>query len=104
MRKPIKCNFGTVQTYDKKTGKLEKEETGTMMMLPAREGTCAECATEHDESQPHNPQIFYQYHFYNRHARWPTWKDAMSHCKDDVKKFWIDALKEKGIFVEGENK
>lgn len=65
-------------------------------------GTCSKCATAHDPEQPHNQQsITYQYKFYDTHGRWPTWKDAMAHCSDEVKAFWIEALKEHGIIVNG---
>lgn len=64
-------------------------------------GTCSECATKHPPEMPHNQQsLTYQYKFYDRHGRWPTWEDAMAHCSDEIKQLWKDALKEKGIFTE----
>lgn len=70
-------------------------------MLPAKKGTCSECAVEHPATQPHDKQsIFYQYKFYNEHGRWPTWKDAMSHCTEDVKELWIDTLESVGVSIE----
>lgn len=75
---------------------LAKEGT----LLPAPEGTCPECATKHEPEQPHNQQsLYWQYKFYNKHGRWPTWKDAMAHCPPDIKRFWIEELKERGIEV-----
>jgi len=70
-------------------------------LLPARPGTCPDCAVAHDPGQPHNQQsLYYQYHFYADNDRWPTWRDAMSHCEEDVKKKWIDELAKHGIVVE----
>ena len=56
-------------------------------------GTCPECATKHPPEMPHNQQsLTYQYKFYDRHGRWPTWEDAMAHCSDEIKQFWKGAL------------
>ena len=56
-------------------------------------GTCSECATKHPPEMPHNQQsLTYQYKFYDRHGRWPTWEDAMAHCSDEIKQLWKDAL------------
>jgi len=58
------------------------------VLLPAKPGTCPECAVEHEPSYPHNKQsLYYQYHFYAEHKRWPTWEDAMAHCSDEMKAF-----------------
>lgn len=66
-----------------------------MMMPPP--GTCPECAVKHDPRMPHNKQsLFYQYAFYARNGRWPTWEDAMAHCAEEVKEVWRQALKEAG--------
>jgi len=63
--------------------------------------TCPECAVDHDPDQPHNRQsLFYQYKFYNEWGRWPTWDNAMAHCSDEVKTFWVKALKQFGIVIE----
>ena len=69
-------------------------------IFPAPEGTCPECAVAHDPKQPHNQQsLYWQYKFYNKHGHWPTWKDAMAHCSEEIKQFWMNALKERGIEV-----
>ncbi|UNC91661.1 hypothetical protein [Candidatus Contubernalis alkaliaceticus] len=71
-----------------------------MMLLPPKPGVCQECATDHPSELPHNQQsLYYQYAFYAKHGRWPTWKDAMEHCSEEVKEMWIKALKEEGIEV-----
>lgn len=70
-------------------------------LMPPKSGTCEICATKHDPAQPHNRNsLYYQYRFYDEHGRWPTWKDAMEHCTDDVKESWTEALLERGIPVE----
>jgi hypothetical protein len=73
--------------------------TGGLVLLPAKTGTCPECATEHETWEPHNLCLYYQYHFMAEHGRFPTWKDAMEHCTDDVKKTTIKVLKEHGVKV-----
>ena len=97
MRKVIKGKYlNKAVTVDMKTGK-ETPSNGTMMMLPAKEGTCEWCATIHDESQPHNAQsLFYQYRFYNEHNRWPTWTDAMAHGSTSNQNYWKIELERLG--------
>jgi len=74
---------------------------GPWKMLKPPEGTCPECAVKHEPSAPHNQQsLFYQYDFYGKNGRWPTWADAMAHCSDEVKQLWTVALTEKGVAVE----
>lgn len=74
-----------------------------MMLLPPKLGVCQKCAVDHDPSEPHNQQsLYWQYWFYGQNGHWPTWEDAMAHCSDNVKRLWIDALKERGINVGGE--
>lgn len=69
-------------------------------LMPAKPGTCQECAVAHDPTFPHNQtSLYYQYHFYAEHKRWPTWEDAMSHCTDDMKKFWREELTKQGIKI-----
>lgn len=61
-------------------------------------GTCPQCAVKHEPEQPHNPQsLAYQYWFYGKHGRWPTWDDAMAHCDDQVRSIWRRALTERGV-------
>ena len=70
-----------------------------MVLLPAKPGTCPECATTHETWEPHNLDLFYQYHFWGEHGRFPTWKDAMAHCSDVIKASTTEVLKEHGIEV-----
>ena len=70
-------------------------------LMPAKPGTCPECATAHDPKRPHDRgSLYYRYHFYNEHGRWPTWEDAMAHCTDEVRRAWTEALKEYGIDIK----
>jgi len=69
-------------------------------LMPAKPGTCPECAVAHDPAQPHNQQsLYYQYHFYADNNRWPTWADAMAHCTKEVQKIWKQELKKAGVTV-----
>lgn len=78
-----------------------KEKHGITMLDTPPKGTCPLCAVKHDPEQPHNrDSLTYQYKFYDLNGRWPTWKDAMAHCPDDIKKLWIKALEENGVKVE----
>ena len=70
-------------------------------LMPAKPGTCPECAVAHDPTAPHNQQsLYYQYHFYADHNRWPTWDDAMAHCTKEVQQFWIEELAKHGVTVK----
>ena len=74
---------------------------GMMMIGKTPEGSCPTCAYKHDPWMPHNKDsLAYQYKFYDEHGRWPTWKDAMEHCPDEIKNAWINALTERGVKIE----
>ena len=74
---------------------------GAFALMPAKPGTCPECAVEHAPELPHDAQsLFYQYKFYNEHGRWPTWKDALEHCTDETKGFWRKELLARGVTAE----
>lgn len=78
-----------------------KERHGMMMLGKPPEGTCPMCAVAHDPALPHNrDSLAYQYKFYDENGRWPTWSDAMVHCSEEVKAFWIEELKKRGVDVE----
>ena len=80
-------------------GYLE-ERHGCKLLGRVPEGTCPECAVNHPPEQPHNLQsLTYQYRFYDQNGRWPTWEDAMAHCSDEVKAFWIEKLREHGVKI-----
>lgn len=76
------------------------KKLGSFDMLPAKEGTCEECAVDHPKEYPHNQQsLFYQYHFYNDTGRWPTWGDAMAHCSAEMQTSWKKSLIAHGVDV-----
>lgn len=71
---------------------------GMAMLGKVPDGACPECAVKHEPDQPYNrDSLAYQYHFYDKYGRWPTWADAMAHCPDEVKDFWTKALRERGV-------
>jgi ribosomal protein L40E len=88
MSEPIALRDGTKLTVVN----IMKEGT----LLPPAAHLCQKCAVDHDPAMPHNQQsMFWQYWFYkDSGGRWPTWKDAMAHCTDEMKAHWIKALKE----------
>ena len=78
----------------------ELPKVGSFRLMPCASDVCQECAVDHPASQPHNQQsLYYKYHFYAEHGRWPTWADAMAHCSDDVKAIWTDELRKRGVEV-----
>lgn len=82
-----------------------QDRHGIIMPGKTPEGTCPMCATKHDPNLPHNQQsLAYQYKFYDQEGRWPTWRDAMAHCTPEVQQQWQQALEEKGIKIDGEEK
>lgn len=84
----------------RKDGYITKE-TGFMLMDNVVDGKCKECATEHEERLPHNLEsLHYQYKFFDKTGRWPTWTDAMEHCTDEVKTLWTISLNDRGIKLE----
>lgn len=85
--------LGKVQIVDVETGKVISEKQNAMSLLPPTGNVCQECAVDHAWDQPHNQQsLYYQYHFYSMHGRWPTWTDAMAHCCPEVKAQWREEL------------
>lgn len=72
-----------------------------MFLMPAKQGTCPICATEHDPDYPHNKQsLYYQMRFQIENGRSATWKDAMEHCSDLMKEMWTEALLKRGEKIE----
>ena len=77
------------------------QPTPTMTLLPPPKDACQTCAVKHPAEAPHNQQsLYYQYWFYGKHGRWPTWADAMEHCTPEVQQLWINALAKRGVIVE----
>lgn len=71
-----------------------------MMLLPPAKDKCQECAERHDPEDPHNASsMFYMVKFKMDNNREATWADAISHCSDDVKKYWTEELTKLGIDI-----
>jgi len=78
--------------------KIVEKSIKDFTILPGPPGTCPECGIEHEPGAPHNVQsIIYQFKFYQKNGRWPTWTDAMAHCNDETKTFWSEELTAMGI-------
>lgn len=81
-------------------GKIQ-ENFGFKLLGQTPPGTCPMCAVKHDPEQPHdNQSLAYQYKFYDEHGRFPTWADAMAHCSDDIKAYWIRELTARGVKLD----
>ena len=80
---------------------VKKLHLKSFTLLPPKPGVCQECAVDHPEGRPHNKDsLYYQYYFYSKNGRWPTWNDAMSHCEEETKKIWSDELTKKGAKLD----
>lgn len=74
---------------------------GPWTLLKTPSGTCPECAVTHAEGAPHNAQsLAYQYDFFGKNGRWPTWGDALAHCSPEVQAAWKEGLLAKGVRPE----
>lgn len=70
---------------------------GPLALMPTAPGVCPECAVDHVPEAPHNKDsLAYQYDFYGKHGRWPTWTDAMAHCDETTRQFWSEELVKAG--------
>ena len=77
---------------------MEPVEARSFKMMPAKPGTCAFCATKHDENLPHNLQsLFYGTRFKLKYGRDPTWADACAHLTDDQREQWKAAMRKIGV-------
>jgi len=73
-------------------------------VVPPVQGSCPICATKHDPGEPHDrDSLYYQNQFWRKHTRFPTWSDAMSHCKESVKDDFIMRMKKRGIEIHKED-
>ena len=62
-------------------------------MMPARPGTCAFCARDHESHLAHDVHsLFYQTRFYLKWGRYPTWADACAHLAADDAHRWQVSL------------
>lgn len=70
---------------------------GITLVGETPDGTCPECAAKHGPNQPHNrDSLVYQYKFYDKYGRMPTWEDAMVHCPEDIRRLWKEVLEKRG--------
>lgn len=74
----------------------------SMLPIDTSKGQCPECGTAHPAEMPHNQQsLAYQYDFYGKHGRWPTWEDAMAHCTATMRSAWTRELLKCGVEIGG---
>ena len=66
---------------------------GGLMLMPAKPGCCAICATDHKPHLAHNlASLFYGMRFKGLHGRDPTWADACAHLTASQRHDWRTAL------------
>lgn len=81
----------SMQTIDMATGTVQKTEDVSWGIIPPAADKCQVCAVAHEPHLFHDCRsLFYQYAFYGRQRRWPTWADATAHCEPLI----VDALKD----------
>lgn len=91
----------TCEVVDMTTGETVEAKTVPFNIVPPAPDACQVCGRRpnHDPAQPHDAQsLYYQYAFYALHNRWPTWRDAVEHCSDDVKAQWEKHLRALGAW------
>ena len=80
---------------------MDEKQFADFRLLPPVPGTCPECAVKHVPDLPHNrDSLYYQYKFYSRQGRWPTWGDAMAHCTEKMKALWRSELSARGVSAD----
>ena len=73
------------------------QDKHNLTILHTRPGSCDMCGVVHDKAYPHDlHSLAYQYMFYDRNGRWPTWEDAIAHCSDNIKEIWTQVFKSMG--------
>jgi hypothetical protein len=66
-----------------------------LSLLPARDGLCQWCYTEHDPGEPHDlTNLNYQIKFRMANRREATWTDAMAHCHPEIQRHWRTCIVE----------
>ena len=74
---------------------------GAIKVVAPSPGKCKICATAHDPQEPHDRNsLYYQNRFHRSHKRFPTWADAMAHCKEPVRTAWKEKLLAQGVSPE----
>ncbi len=90
------------QTVDLETG-ASVDSVSEFLIVPPDLDACQVCGRlpAHDADQPHDAQsLYYQYAFYGEHGRWPTWKDALEHCSEPVRRLWEAELRRRGAWSQ----
>jgi hypothetical protein len=84
------------------TGEVLENRELKAEIMPPHPDACQTCGVNHQPELPHNKDsLFYQYSFYAKHDRWPTWGDAMQHCPPAVRIAWTDLLRKREIKIDG---
>lgn len=79
---------------------IEEIPASCMMLVPPAPHLCQECAVEHSPGMPHDAHsLYYQTKFQIEHGRAPTWADAIAHCSDEMKAYFVKELRRHGIEV-----
>lgn len=74
-------------------------KVGDFLLLPPASDLCQECAIRHKKDQPHDKNsLYYQILFYGLYGRYPTWEDALRHCRADVRSAWEMELRKRGVW------
>jgi hypothetical protein len=91
-----------MEVVDTATGLAIESRTAEFGVMPPEDQVaCTTCGRRHDADQPHDAQsLHYQYAFRAEHDRWPTWKDAVAHCTDQVRTAWETELRARGHWPE----
>jgi hypothetical protein len=64
-------------------------------------GRCPVCATQHPDSHPHDKDsLYYQFKFSAEWGRFPSWRDAMAHCSDEIRAEIGLLLSENGVSLD----
>lgn len=91
-------------TVDMTTGETKEVKEVEFRIMPPAKELCPECARKHESHEPHDQQsLHFQYVFYGKHKRWPTWADAMAHCPERVQERWTEELEKLGVNVHEQN-
>lgn len=78
------------------------EKIGGVFLLPPKDDVCQICATKHKPEEPHNQKsLYYHLTFHEKHGRYPTWEDALRHCKQEIKDAWEKELRRRGEWLDG---
>jgi hypothetical protein len=86
-----------VVSVDAESGQKKGTRLVGFQILPPTENVCQVCGVDHPDDQPHDwTSLVYQYQFYARQSRWPTWADAAAHCQAVIQAMWKAELERRG--------